>query len=203
MSLQSRVIEQFHHPRGLLGRLAGAVMAHRGSNLERNRRTVELLDVRPGQRVLELGPGPGVTLGLLLERAGPGHVTAVDHSELRLARRRRRHRRAIQEGRLDLIRAEFPGVPEHARFDRILAVNSLQFDAMTEPVMRTLRGLLEPGGRIAITFQPRGPGASERGAEAFGQNAVRLLEGAGFTGVRVETLPLAPVPAVCVLGERA
>lgn len=202
MSLQSTLVEQFHHPKGLLGRLAGAVMAHRASNRARNRWTVELLDVQPGQSVLELGPGPGVTLDLLLERVRPGRVTAVDHSELMLARCRRRHRDAVRDGVLELICAEFPGVPDGGAFDRILAVNSLQFDGMNDRTLRALADALKPGGRIAITFQPRAPGAGASAAENFGRNATGLLANAGFTEVRTERLPLMPVPAVCVIGER-
>ena len=61
-NLQKALVDQFHHPRGVFGSLAGRIMARRESNLERNRWTVGLLDLAPGDHVLELGPGPGVTL---------------------------------------------------------------------------------------------------------------------------------------------
>ncbi len=49
--------QQAGHPKGLVGRLFGAVVAHR--NYEMNLFTLERLDVRPGHRVLEIGFGPG------------------------------------------------------------------------------------------------------------------------------------------------
>ena len=201
MSLRHRLVAQFHQPRGILGRVAGWIMATRGSNLARNRWSVELLDVRPGHRVLELGPGPGITLGLLLDRVADGQVVAVDHSALMLAQCRRRHSRALAAGRLVLKHAAFPGVPPEPAFDRILAVNSLQFDAMTEPALRTLAAALAPSGRMAVTFQPRGASASDEAAAAFGARARTLLTAAGLRDVRVETLPLAGASAVCVIGE--
>lgn len=202
MTLASRVIEQFHRPHGLLGRVAGWVMATRASNLERNRWTVDLLDVRPGHDVAELGPGPGVTLGLLLSGVEDGRVVAVDHSALMLRQCRRHHRAAVADGRLTLVQAEFPGLPPGRQFDRIIAVNSLQFDGMSPDVMAALVEALKPGGKVAVTFQPRGPSASNEAAVAFGHRVEALLEGAGLTDVRLETLPLEGVCAICVLGTR-
>ena len=40
---QLRLIANFGHPRGVLGRVAGAIMASRSSNVERNRWIAELL----------------------------------------------------------------------------------------------------------------------------------------------------------------
>src|SRR5450755_3917553 len=65
MDISDAVYGQFEHPRGLLGSLAGAIMANRSSNRERNRWTVELLNVEPTSRVLEIGCGPGYALSLL------------------------------------------------------------------------------------------------------------------------------------------
>ena len=53
---------QFGNPHGPLGRLAGRIMATRGSNIERNRWTVDLLELKPHHRVLEVGYGPGLAI---------------------------------------------------------------------------------------------------------------------------------------------
>ena len=58
MSLVTPVYRQFRRPTGLLGRLAGWIMANRPSNIERNRWTVDLLRVQPADHVLEIGFGP-------------------------------------------------------------------------------------------------------------------------------------------------
>ncbi len=54
MSLQKKLIAQFHHPKGFLGIIAGRIMANRESNLARNRWTVDLLNLQPDDHVLEL-----------------------------------------------------------------------------------------------------------------------------------------------------
>jgi hypothetical protein len=85
VTLRQRVIRalvrQFGHPRGIAGRAAGWVMAHRGANRQRNRWAVALLDVRPTDRVLEIGFGPGLAIAEFAERATQGQVYGVGRSE--------------------------------------------------------------------------------------------------------------------------
>src|ERR1700759_2034905 len=78
-ALDRDVIGQAHHPRGAAGRVTAWEMALRPSNRQRNRWVVSLLDIRPADRVLELGFGPGVAIAALA-RAGAAHVYGVDHS---------------------------------------------------------------------------------------------------------------------------
>src|SRR5688500_7109770 len=95
-----RLVRQFHQPTGLGGRLAGRVMGHRPSNVERNRWAVELLDVQPNERVLEIGCGPGVAIAALASRVPEGLVVAVDHSEVMISQTRRRNTAAVDAGRV-------------------------------------------------------------------------------------------------------
>ena len=64
MSARKNPISQFKRPRGPLGRLAGWIMANRPSSRLRNTRTVDLLDLRLDDRILEEGYGPGLALRL-------------------------------------------------------------------------------------------------------------------------------------------
>lgn len=202
--LQRRLIDQFHRPHGMLGHLAGRIMARRASNLERNRWTVELLELKPGEKVLELGPGPGVTLALLLERVGDGRVVGVDHSAVMLAQCARRNRAALDAGHLTLIESTFSALPPlPGPFDAILAVNSLQFDGLGHETLTAITAHLAPGGRFAITFQPRGANPTAAKARAFGADVAERLEALGLADARIEYLPLEPVGAVCVVARKA
>jgi SAM-dependent methyltransferase len=195
------VVAQFHRPHGVGGRAAGWVMAHRGSNRERNLWAAGLLDVRPEDRVLEIGFGPGIAIEAMARRATRGRVVGVDHSEVMVRQATRRNATAVRAGRVDLRLGNAEDLPAlDARFDKILAVNSLMF--WRDPVARLkeLRDLLRPGGRIAIAFQPRGPGSTDETATRTGGEIAGHFETAGFTDVRVETLALKPIAVVCVLG---
>jgi SAM-dependent methyltransferase len=192
-----RLVAQFHHPRGPVGSVVGWVMAHRSSNVRRNRWVVSLLDVRPAERVLEIGFGPGRAIADLSRRVGDGHVYGLDHSDVMLRQASRRNAAAIRAGHVTLTCGSVDRLPPalDGPFDAILAVNSLGF--WPEPVERLarLRDRLTPGGRIAVASQPRHPGATAAGAA---REIEDLLRGAGFTGFRTETLDLTP-PVVCVL----
>ena len=58
--LIAAVRAQFGRPTGLWGHAVGHEQARRSSNRRRNAWAVSLLDVRPEDRVLEIGLGPGV-----------------------------------------------------------------------------------------------------------------------------------------------
>src|SRR5262245_62112757 len=77
---RSFLVRQFGQPSGVPGAIAGWIMATRRSNRERNRRTIELLGIRPGDRVLEIGFGPGLALRWALEKVGSGLVVGIDPS---------------------------------------------------------------------------------------------------------------------------
>jgi hypothetical protein len=62
VSISHQIVSQFRQPHGFLGQIAGLIIANRPSNLERNNWTVDLLDLKPTDNVLEIGFGPGIAL---------------------------------------------------------------------------------------------------------------------------------------------
>jgi SAM-dependent methyltransferase len=198
-ALDRDVIGQAHHPRGAAGRVTGWMFAHRPSNRQRNRWVVSLLAVRPADRVLEIGFGPGVAIAELA-RAGAGHVYGIDHSDVMLRQASRRNAAAIRAGRVTLINAPVDQLPPavDGPFDAILAVNSHGFWPAPAHRLGELRQRLAPGGRIAIVSQPRCPGGTADTSRSAASHIEELLRSAGFTRMSTETLPLSP-PVICVL----
>ena len=202
-SMPAWIVSQFGKPTGPLGHLAGLIMSARASNRLRSRATVDLLDVRPGQRVLEIGFGPGLAVELLAERVGGGQVVGVDHSEAMLGQATRRNARAIRDGRVRLILGSAEALPaSEAPFDRIVAVNVFMFWEDPAAVLARIRSHLAPDGVLALTLQPRRPGATADDTRAAAARMVAALGSAGFGPPRVEILDLPPVPAACVLAGR-
>jgi SAM-dependent methyltransferase len=113
--LLRRTMRQFHRPTGPAGHVAGWVMGTRSSNVRPNRWAVELLDIQPTDRVLELGCGPGVAIAAIAGRATRGLVVGVDHSEVMILHARRRNAAAIHARRVRLIHAPVERVTSTTR----------------------------------------------------------------------------------------
>ena len=200
--LRRRLIAQAHNPTGPAGHVIGWMFGRRSSNVRRNLWAVELLEVEPSDRVIELGCGPGVALAALAGRATQGLVVGVDHSAVVIRQARRRNAQAVAQGRVRLIHAPV----EHLRvddgpFDAALAVNTVGMWPEPTVRLREIARLLRRGGRIALVSQPRCRGATAATSAAAADKLAALLSDAGFEGPRIETLALDP-PAVCVLAMR-
>lgn len=200
--LRSRVVEQFRRPHGALGRVAGWVMAHRPSNIERNRWTVSLLDVRPSDSVLEIGCGPGLAIAMVLGRK-PKAVVGIDHSVLMIETAAKRNAGALRAGVLQL---EVGGLQELAklerRFTKVFSVNVAQFFPDMPVAFRALSEVMEEDGVIATTHQPRNAHPTAADAHRMAEHISRALEDAGFSSPSIELLDLKPAPAVCVLARK-
>jgi arsenite methyltransferase len=103
----------------------------------------------PGERILDVGCGPGYYVAELLEQVGPaGAVTGVDASEQLLALARRRNAgRANAAFQL----ADATALPvADASFDAALSVQVLEYVADVAAVLAELRRALRPGGRLVV-----------------------------------------------------
>src|SRR5262245_12271623 len=194
-------LAQFHHPTGVLGHVAGSIMGRRSSNVARNRWAVQLLDIQPTERVIELGCGPGVAIAALAARAIRGSVLGVDHSQVMIRQARRLNRAAIRAGRVRLMHTPVESLSiSDGPFDAALAVNTVGMWPDPTARLRELGRLMRPGGRIALVSQPRCQGATAATSAAAANELAALLAEAGFEHPRTEMLDLDP-PAACVLAH--
>jgi ubiquinone/menaquinone biosynthesis C-methylase UbiE len=202
MGLRERVVCQFGNPSGALGLVAGFIMFHRSSNLERIRWAVSLLNVQPKDCVLEIGFGPGIAIGMLGELTAGGQVYGIDHSQLMFEQASQRNRDFIQTGRVSLMVGSASRLPRFDRkLDKVLDINTFQFwdDPLT--ALKGVREQLQPCGIVAIAHQPRNKGATDDDTIKAGERISQRLVASGFQEVRVELRRMNPVSAVCVIGK--
>jgi SAM-dependent methyltransferase len=191
---------QFHRPTGAVGHVVGWIMGRRTSNVTRNLWAVQLLDIQPTDRVIELGCGPGVAISAVATRAVRGLVVGVDHSHVMIRQAHRRNKAAVRSGRVRLIHAPVEDLPNsYGPFDVAFAVNTVGIWPDPTARLRELAGRLRPGGRIALVSQPRCPGATAATSVAAAKDLAGMLTEAGFERLQTEMLDLDP-PVVCVLG---
>lgn len=196
--MREYLASQFGHPRGVVGRVIGWLMA--AKNTERTAWTVLLLEIRPQDHVLEIGFGPGVGVQRAAALAAQGRVAGIDHSAAMVAEAMQRNRALVRAGRLELQHGSVAALPyPDDQFDKALAINSLRFWPQPVENLREVRRVLRPGGRLAITEQPMGAGGDAE-VPALRERLRAQLAEAGFREIRIETRAMRPAPSVCSLG---
>ncbi|WP_084963564.1 class I SAM-dependent methyltransferase [Thermoactinospora rubra] len=146
---------------------------------ERLRWAVDRLDVRPGDRVLEVGCGGGVAAELIAARLETGTITAIDRSATQIDRARKR----VTSPRAAFHVAALEDYVTDERYDKILAVNvNLFWVRSPARELDRIRELLAPGGALSICYEP--PGRTEEIAGKVtgaltenGYTATALVEG--------------------------
>jgi ubiquinone/menaquinone biosynthesis C-methylase UbiE len=149
--MQSVLMRAFGRPQGILGRLGGAIMAR--MNEPFGNWVLDQLAVQPTDHLLEVGFGPGVIVRNLSRRAPEGHVAGVDASPVMVEQARARCTAAIRSGRVDLCLGSAESLPfADNRFDKALAINSMQVWQEPAAGLREIRRVLKPGGLVALGF---------------------------------------------------
>lgn len=166
----------------------------------------DVAGVAPGQRVLDVGCGPGAMTAELVSRLGAGSVLACDPAPAFLAACRERHPGVdVREGRAEAL----PFADDSA--DAALAQLVFHFVSDPEAAARELRRVVRPGGRVvlsvwafeggmqmlrafwdtALALDPQAP--DELRVMRFGRSGelCTLLAEAGFTDVDEQPLTVA------------
>ena len=169
-------MRMFGRPKGVLGRLGGVIMAR--VNRDAAVQIIEWLDVRPDDKVLEIGFGPGVAIQLLLHRVPAGSVAGVDYSQEMVRQAAARNAAALRDRRVDLRYGSVERLPfAEETFDKALAINSMQTWPDARAGLQEIQRVLKHGGNVALGFtvncgQPK-------------EGVVELLDAAGFAQVRI------------------
>ena len=124
---------------------------------ERLRAIVEQLDIRPEDRVLEIGCGHGVAATLVCELLESGHLTAVDRSAKMIEAARRRNAAFVEAGRAEFLVAALEELElGQRRFDKIFAVRVGLFHREPERAHDLAERWLAPGGAVSAFLDSPG-----------------------------------------------
>ncbi|HEX4825158.1 MAG TPA: methyltransferase domain-containing protein [Candidatus Polarisedimenticolaceae bacterium] len=162
----------------------------------------EALGARAGDRVLDVGCGPGFLSAELLAEVGPsGAVVGIDASAPMLAAAARR---CEALGHASFHAGDATRLPvDDASFDRVICVQVLEFVPDVPAALREFHRALRPGGRVLVwdidwstlSWHSAEPERMRRMLQAWDRHLAHpalprtlttALRDAGFTDVRAE-----------------
>jgi SAM-dependent methyltransferase len=197
---------QLRKPDGDFGEEVGQKMAE--FNAAANAWTLELLDIRPRDHVLEIGFGPGEALAEAVRLTPQGYVAGIDHSETMRSMAGKRNNRALMQEHLELSLGAADELPyPDAGFDKVFAVNVVYFWQDAERCCAEIARVMKPDGRCVL-FMTRPdswfPGLKDSGVFIAREPAEfeAMLKGAGFASARSVERKLGDADCVTVIGER-
>jgi len=162
--------------------------------------TIDLLEVRPYQHILELGCGGGSTIQELSRRLKVGFLAGFEESMPLFRKAYRRNRKLIQR---ELLQLHLGGIQDlqypHHYFHSIYGAN-IHF-RWKEPqwVFSQMTSLLKSGGRLVMVFQPEWCN-TQRDIEDAAARIKSEYQHAGLSRIQLEFRDLYPTTGIAVTG---
>ena len=120
---------------------------------ERLRAIVDGLEIRPGDRVLEIGCGHGVAATMVCERLDGGRLTAIDRSAKMIEAAARRNAAHVEAGLAEFLVATLEAADlGERRFELIFAVRVGLFHREPERARELAERWLAPQGALHAFF---------------------------------------------------
>jgi ubiquinone/menaquinone biosynthesis C-methylase UbiE len=147
------IARQGRRPTGLLGEVVGRIMAH--ETAAANRVALDLLDLRPGDQVLEVGFGHGRSLAAAAAKVANGFVAGIDHSEVMLRIARSRNASVLRSGRMELTLGGSERIPHpDGRFNKVFAVHTIYFWSDPQRQIEEIGRIMSNEGRLVVCYRP-------------------------------------------------
>jgi arsenite methyltransferase len=116
------------------------------------RATLRLVALQPGERVLDVGAGPGFLVAEMAEQVGPGgHVTGLEIADSMVALAQRRCAYEPIASRTTIVKGDATALPfPDASFDAAVSTQVYEYVADISRALGELHRVLRPGGRVLI-----------------------------------------------------
>ncbi len=140
---------QHGHPTGLVGRMLGEQMVRQ--HVPETTWTISLLDLKPEDKVLEIGFGAGRAIELVAAHVTRGHIAGIDLSQEMVRSASRRNARAIKAGLVTLRQGDVTTLPfADGQFDKVFSIQTLYFWPDLPLALAEIFRVLKPAGTLVI-----------------------------------------------------
>jgi arsenite methyltransferase len=182
---------QLRQPSGLFGKIVMGDLLNQ-HNEKMNNFAVEMLDVQPTDRVLDIGFGGGVTIERMLKTIDTGKIYGVDFSQEMVEKAKQKFKSAIESDQVSIEFADVQALPfEENTFDKVCTVNTIYF--WNEPLasLQEIKRVMKDGGRLVVGIRSadkmKDLPVTQYNFRLYDPAAVRdLLIEAGFNNISIE-----------------
>jgi ubiquinone/menaquinone biosynthesis C-methylase UbiE len=124
--MPTAIAKQLRKPSGFFGKLVAKMMEFRNRNSYKG--IIRKLSPGPGDRILEIGYGPGLGIYQIAASYPDCRINGIDYSELMFAKASRRNKKFIESGIVHLEQGDVLTLdPGKDQFDKIFCVNVIYF----------------------------------------------------------------------------
>ena len=158
---------------------------------------VELMDVQPGDQVLEIGCGPGAGAAAICSKLETGRLFAIDRSESGVDRTKRRNRKHVDAGRLTVRQIDLATlrVPVK-RLNKVFAFNvNLFWVRECADEVALLHERVVPGGAVYLFYEASRPELVPNIVKKTSENLMQ-------SGFRVSVVEQKAPPVIGIIGKR-
>jgi ubiquinone/menaquinone biosynthesis C-methylase UbiE len=147
------VAEQLRKPDGEFGKQVGAKM--NDGNWHINRYTLDALNLKPNDNLLELGMGNGFFVKEIFAAENTVGYTGCDFSETMVEEALRLNEVFVKAGQAEFILASGANLPfPDETFDTVFTVNTLYFWTNPAQELAEIRRVLKPEGTLLLAIRP-------------------------------------------------
>jgi ubiquinone/menaquinone biosynthesis C-methylase UbiE len=182
---------QLRQPSGLFGNFFMGNFLNKG-NERINHLTVELLDIKPSDLVLDIGFGGGVTIEKMVEKIDTGKVCGVDFSQPMVNKAKRRFKKLIQAGKVSIEFGDVARLPFDDRtFEKVCTVNTIYFWNNTSASFREIKRVMKKRGKLIVSIRSadrmKDLPFTQYNFKLYSPEDVKhLLVGAGFNNISID-----------------
>jgi ubiquinone/menaquinone biosynthesis C-methylase UbiE len=146
--------DQLGFPSGWFGKLLVRFLNH--NNAAMNDLVLQLLELQPGNNILEIGFGGGYLLHQIANTGLPALIVGIERSSDALNLCQRRFKNLISQGAIELYLADATELtfPDH-HFTQICTVNTIYFWSEPLKVLAECYRVLAPRGKLIISYRSR------------------------------------------------
>jgi ubiquinone/menaquinone biosynthesis C-methylase UbiE len=146
--------EQLKKPQGELAIAVGEKLNEVNDTI--NKLSIAALDLKQGDKVLEIGMSNGYFVKYLFQKQDDITYTGCDYSVKMVYEANRINEELIRQKKVEFILADAAELPfENQVFDKIMIVATLYYFDSLDDVFAECRRVLKPNGQLLISIRPR------------------------------------------------